>query len=117
MQIPVLTSSSNEFAREKGSKDKGKEKHVATEKKEEENITCTHYKKNGHDEDHRWKLHPELRPKNYGGKGKQKVVVTVQQDLGSESGDETQITVVGVVNVSKNVYMMFANQVKDMIMK
>jgi hypothetical protein len=100
--------SSKEFSQQKGSKNKGKEKQVATVKKEEANLTCTHCKKSGHDEDHCWKLHPELRPKKYGGKGKKKVVVTVQQDLGSESGDETQITVVGVVNASKNVSMMSA---------
>jgi hypothetical protein len=55
-------------------------------------------------------LHPELRPKKYGGKGKKKDDVTVQPNLGSESSDETQIRVVGVVNESKNVSMMFANE-------
>jgi hypothetical protein len=78
-------------------------------RKEEAKTTCTHCEKSGHDEDHCWKLHHELRPKKFGGKGKQKAVATVQQvDLGSKSGDETRITVVGVVNLSKNVSMMSA---------
>jgi hypothetical protein len=53
-------------------------------------------------------LHIELRPKKYRGKGKKKVVFTVQQDLVSESGDETQIVGVGVVNARNNVSMMYA---------
>jgi hypothetical protein len=50
---------------------------------------------NGHDEDHCWKLHPERRPKNFGNKGKSKTAATIQHDLGSDSGDETKITVMG----------------------
>jgi putative Ca2+/H+ antiporter (TMEM165/GDT1 family) len=100
--------SSMEFSQQKGSKNKGKEKQVATIKKEEANLTCMHCKKSGHDEDRCWKLHPKLRPKKYGGKGKKKVVVIFQQDFGSESGDETQITTIGVVNGSKTVSMISA---------
>jgi hypothetical protein len=97
--------SSKEFSQQKGSNNKGKEKQVDTIEKEEENLTCTHCKKRGTDEDHCWKMHRELRPKMYGGKGKKNIFFTVQQDLGSESGDETQITVVGVVNASNNLSM------------
>jgi hypothetical protein len=61
--------------------------------------TCSHCEKSGHDEDHCWKLHLELRPKRFGGKGKRKTIATVQQDLGFDSGDETQITVVGVQGI------------------
>jgi hypothetical protein len=71
--------SSKEFAQQKGSKNRGKEKHVAIVKKEEVNLTCTYCKKSRHDEDHCWKLHPKLRPKKYGGKGNKKVVFTVQK--------------------------------------
>jgi hypothetical protein len=66
-------------------------------KKEGEKFTCKHCSKDGHDEDHCWKLHPERRPKKFGNnnKGKSKNVAIVQQDLGSDSGDETKIIAMG----------------------
>jgi hypothetical protein len=83
--------------------DKGKKKFKgsgrknAAVKKEGEKFTCKHCSKDGHDEDHCWKLIPEIRPKKFGNnnKGKSKTVATVQQDLGSDSGDETKITAMG----------------------
>ena len=60
--------------------------------KEGERSYCNHYKKEGHNDDHYWKQHPEKHPKKYGGKGKQKTVATMQQDLGQDSGDEALIT-------------------------
>jgi hypothetical protein len=75
---------------------KRKDKKTATVTREGGNPSCTHCKKSGHDDEHCWKLHPEKRPKQFGGKGKTKTVATVQQDLGSDSGDEGKITVVGV---------------------
>ena len=51
-------------------KSKEKEKHGkwtgkknSSVKKEGDKITCKHYSKEGNDEAHCWKLHPELRPK------------------------------------------------------
>jgi hypothetical protein len=66
-------------------------------KKEGEKFTCKHCSKDGHDEDNCWKLHPERRPKKFGNnnKGKSKTIATVQHDLGSDSGDEMKITVMG----------------------
>ena len=61
--------------------------------KEEEKITCKHCSKEGHDEDHCWKLHLELRPKKQNNKGKQKTTASAQHDLGSDFGDETNISV------------------------
>jgi hypothetical protein len=75
---------------------KRKDKKTATVKREEGNTSCTHCKKNGHDDEHCWKLHPEKRLKQFGGKGKTKTVAIVQQDLGSNSRDEEKFTVVGV---------------------
>ena len=75
---------------------KRKEKYIATVKKKEGKPSCTHCKKTGHNDEHFWKLHPDKRPKQFGGKGKTKTVATVQQDLGSDSGDEGNITTVGV---------------------
>jgi hypothetical protein len=48
----------------KEGKNKGKEKlkWTATMKKDDERPSCSHCQKKGHDEDHCWKLHPELKP-------------------------------------------------------
>jgi hypothetical protein len=81
--------------------DKGKKKFKgngiknASIKKEGEKLTCKHCSKDGHDEDHCWKLHPEKRPKNFSHKGKPKTIATTQHDLGFDSGDETNITTMG----------------------
>jgi hypothetical protein len=89
--------SSMDPVQQKGSKNKGEK--VATVKKEEVNPTCSRCKKEGHDDSHCWKLHPELMPKRFGGKGKKNIVALVQQDLGSNSDDEAQITVVAVQGI------------------
>lgn len=74
-------------------KGKGKAKKTVVAKKEDgATPSCMHRNREGHDEDHCWKLHLELRPKRFSGKGKQKIVETAQQDLGSDSDDETLIT-------------------------
>jgi hypothetical protein len=82
--------------------DKGKRKFEgngkknASVKKEREKLSCKHCSKDGHDEDHCWKLHPEKRPKKFNNKEKPNIVATVQQDLGSDSEDETKITAMGL---------------------
>jgi hypothetical protein len=81
--------------------DKGKRKFKgngnknASIKKEGEKISCKHCSKDGHDEDHCWKLHPETRPKKFNKKGKPNNVATTKHDLGSDSRDETKITAMG----------------------
>jgi hypothetical protein len=71
----VNDDSSMEHVQQKGSKNKGKEKQATTvRKKDEEAYMLSLREKKGHDEAHCWKLHPELRPKRFGGKGKQKIV-------------------------------------------
>ena len=75
---------------------KMKENKTATVKREEGKPSCTHCKKCGHDDEHCWKLHLEKRPNQFRRKGKTKTVATVKQDLGSDSGDEGKITMVGV---------------------
>ena len=50
--------------------------------------------KEGHDEAHCWKLHPELRPKKFNNKGKHKTNAVVQQDLGFDSSDESNIAAI-----------------------
>jgi hypothetical protein len=75
---------------------KRKDKKTATMMREGVKPSCTHCKKSGHDDEHCWKLHPEKRLKQFDGKGKTKTIATVQQDLGFDSGDERNITTVGV---------------------
>jgi len=43
-----------------------------------------------------------LRPKKFNNKGKQKTIATIQQDLGSDLGDETKITTMGMKYVDSN---------------
>ena len=79
-----------EFDKKDKSKDKGKK--TATITKEGEKPTCSHCQK-GHDVSKCWKLHPELRPKKYGGnknkdKDNQAATTSIIQDLGSDSSDE-----------------------------
>jgi hypothetical protein len=75
---------------------KRKDKKTTIVMREGAKPSCTHCKKIGHDDEHCWKLHPEKRLKQFSGKGKTKTVATVQQDLGSNSGDEGKTTSVGV---------------------
>jgi hypothetical protein len=90
------TKKPSNFPHKKFKKFKTKDKKTSIVKREEGNPYCTHCKKYGHDDEHCWKLHPEKRPKNFGGKGKKNIVSTVQQDIGSDLGDEENITMVGV---------------------
>jgi hypothetical protein len=75
---------------------KRKDKKTATVSREGGKPSCTHCKKSSHSEEHYWKLHPKKKLKPFGGKGKTKIITTVQQDLGSDSGDEGKITADGV---------------------
>lgn len=78
-------------------KGKGKVNITTTMKKKIEKPTCLHCKKEGHDEAKCWNLHLELRPKRFGNKrGDKNATAIVQQDLGSDSGDETKITTLGL---------------------
>jgi hypothetical protein len=84
------------FNGDKGKKKfKGNGRNNSLVKKEGEKVTCKHCSKYDHDEDHCWKLHPEMRPKIFNNKGKPKTAATIQHDLGSNSGDETKITAMG----------------------
>ena len=56
--------------KEKGGKWKGKKN--ASVKKEGEKVICKHCSKEGHNEDHCWKLHLEMRPNKFNNKGNKK---------------------------------------------
>jgi hypothetical protein len=77
----------------------GNGKNANTVSKKEEKPSCKHCKKEGHDEDKCWQLHPEKRPKWFKGKkGMKTVAATTSKpiDLGSDSGDESKMTLVGM---------------------
>jgi hypothetical protein len=67
--------------------------------RKEEKPSCKHCKKERHDEDHCWKLHPEKRPKWFKErKGRQTVAATTRPtDLGSDLGDEYKVSLVGLI--------------------
>jgi hypothetical protein len=110
--------SSAESVQEKEGKEKWKVKHAATMKKGDERPTCSHYQKQGHEEAKCWKLHPEMKPKWFKyWKGKQTSTVIVE-DLGSDSEDETKITIIGVkgksiVDNDSNIGSSCASTSKD----
>ena len=67
----------------------------ASIKEEEEKNICKHCSKEDHDEANFWKLHPEMKPKKLKNKGKGKTTTIIQEDFGSDLGDETKITTMG----------------------
>eukprot|EP00253_Pinus_taeda_P013359 PITA_13359 len=82
----------------------------ATLKKEGEKLTYKHCSKEGHDEDHCWKLHHETRTKKFNNKGKQNIATTTQQDLGSNSGDETKIITMGMKGIASNASIISSSK-------
>jgi hypothetical protein len=79
-------------------KGKGKEKFKGkkTNTVNKDKPTCIHCKKEGHSEDRCWILHLELKPTKFENKGKPKTTTTTQTDLGSDSRDETKVTITGI---------------------
>jgi len=69
------------------SKNKEKRKKNWKERKEnaiqKDKASCTHCKKVGHDDEHLWSLHPELKLKKFDGK-KKNTIAAIQKDLGSD---------------------------------
>jgi hypothetical protein len=68
---------SGESSSKKDGKGKGNGKKENSTTVKEEKLSCKHCKKEGHDDEHCWKLHPEKRPKWFKErKGRQKVATT-----------------------------------------
>jgi len=84
-----LTASKNKEKR----KQKWKARKANTAQKSK--TSCTHYKKDGHDDELCWILHPELRHKKFEGK-KKTIVATIHKDFGLDSGDETSIVATSI---------------------
>jgi hypothetical protein len=74
----------------------GKKKNLVVRK--EEKPSCKHCKKEGHDEDRCWQLHPEKRPKWFKERKGRQIVATASQPtyLGLDSGDESKVSLVGM---------------------
>jgi hypothetical protein len=89
---------SRESSSRKEEKIKGNEKKENSTTRKEEKLSCKHCKKEGHDDDHCWKLHPEKRSKWFKERKGRKIVATATRptDLGYDSGDETKITAIGL---------------------
>jgi hypothetical protein len=66
--------------------------------RKDEKPSCKHCKKEGHAEDRCWQLHPMKRPKWFKEKKGRKIVATTTKptDLGSDSGDESKVSLVGM---------------------
>lgn len=61
---------------------------------------CSHCKKKGHEEAKCCNMHLEMLPKKLKDKGKQKTTKIIQQDLGSNSRNDTKITTMGSKGIS-----------------
>jgi hypothetical protein len=75
----------------------GNGKNANAVSKKEGKPSCKNCKKEGHDEERCWQLHPEKRPKWFKGKKGTQTVATTSKpiELGSDSGDE-KISLVGM---------------------
>jgi len=92
---PKVGESSQPIASKNKEKRKQKWKARKANTTQKSKSSCTHCKKDGHDDEHCWILHPELRPKNFKG-NKKKTATAIQKDLGSDSGDEITIAAIGI---------------------
>jgi hypothetical protein len=95
---PGVSGESSSSRKEDKRKRHGNGRNANAVAKKEGNPSCKHCKKEGHDEDRCWQLHPEKRPKWLKEKkGMQTVEKTSKPtNLGSDSGDESKISLVGM---------------------
>eukprot|EP00253_Pinus_taeda_P023022 PITA_23022 len=92
---PEVGGSSKPIASKNKEKRKQKWKERKTNTVQKTKSSRTHCKKDGHDDEHCWILHMELKPKKCDGK-KKNIVPAIQKDLRSELGDETTIVATGI---------------------
>eukprot|EP00253_Pinus_taeda_P019021 PITA_19021 len=90
-----LTGSSKSIASKKKEKRKQKWKERKANAVQNAKPSCTHYKKDRHDDEHCWSFNPKLKPKKFDGKKKNNAAA-IQKDLGLDSGDETTIVATGI---------------------
>jgi hypothetical protein len=91
-----VSGESSSSRKEDKRKRHGKNENAVTRK--EGKPSCKHCKKEGHDEDRCWQLHPEKRPKWFKEKKRMKTVAMTRKppNLGLDSGDESKISLVGM---------------------
>jgi hypothetical protein len=91
-----VSGESSSSRKEDKRKRHGKNANAVTRK--EGNPSCKHCKKEGHDENRCWQLHPEKRQKWFKEKKGMQTVATKSKptDLGSDLGDESKISLVGM---------------------
>jgi hypothetical protein len=67
-------------------------------RRKEEKPSCKNCNKEGHDEDRCWQLHPKKRAKWFKENKRRLTVATKTRpiDLGSDSGDESKVSLVGM---------------------
>jgi hypothetical protein len=89
---------SGESSSRKEDKRKWTGKKASSVVRKKERPPCKNCKKEGHDEGRYWQLHPEKRPKWFKErKGKQTVAAATRPiNLGSDSGDESKVSLVGM---------------------
>jgi hypothetical protein len=92
-----VSGESSSSKREDKKKWHGNGRKASAVSKKEGKPSCKHCKKEGHDEEKCWQLHPEKRPKWFKGKKGTQTVATTSKpiELGSDSGDE-KISLVGM---------------------
>ncbi len=78
---PEVGGSSKPTASKRKEKRKHKWKERKTNTVQKTKSSCTHCKKDGHDDEHCWILHLELKPKKFEGK-KKNIATAIQKDLG-----------------------------------
>jgi hypothetical protein len=92
-----VSGESSSSKREDKKKWHGNGRKASAVTKKEGRPSCKHCKKEGHDEEKCWQLHPEKRPKWFKGKKGTQTVATASKpiELGSDSGDE-KMSLVGM---------------------
>jgi hypothetical protein len=60
--VEYVLEEPHEFKKQQKGKGESNKKTIV-KKDEDKNPTCSHCENKGHDENHCWKLHPELKPK------------------------------------------------------
>jgi hypothetical protein len=93
-----VSGESSSLRKEDKRKRHGNGKNANAVSKKEGKPSCKNCKKEGHDEDRCWQLHPEKRQKWFKEKKGTQTVATTSKpiDLGSDSGDESKISLVGM---------------------
>eukprot|EP00253_Pinus_taeda_P024266 PITA_24266 len=109
---PEVGGSSQPITSKREEKRKQKWKERRTNIVQKSKSSCTQCKKDGHDDEYYWILHPELKPKKFEGKNKN-IVAVIQKDLGSNSRDEATIAATGTKGKNSDASISNSTQSTD----